>query len=50
MARAFFGGKAFEQWVKGREAESKLQGAIVDRLNGVIRGLNVVAKAASRGG
>jgi len=45
MAKAFFDGKPFSDWKRGREADAKLQAAIVNRLNEVIRGLGVVAKA-----
>lgn len=46
MAKAFFDGKPFADWKRAREADAKLQAAIVNRLNDVIRGLGTVAKAA----
>lgn len=48
LARKFFEGKPFEDWRKGREADSKMQAAIVNRLNDVIRAVGIVAKTASR--
>jgi hypothetical protein len=47
VAREFFDGKAFADWRKNREQELKLQAAIVDRLNGVIRACGHVAKAVA---
>jgi hypothetical protein len=46
-ATEFFNGKSFKDWQKGREAEMKMQSAIVNRLNEVIRGLGIVAKSRS---
>ena len=48
MARKFFDGKTFEDWRKGRESELKMQAAIVNRLNDVIRACGIVAKTVSR--
>jgi len=45
---AFFEGKAFADWKKGRESELKLQAAIVNRLNDVIRASGIVAKTIAR--
>lgn len=45
---AFFESKAFEEWKKARESEVKMQAAIVDRLNGVIRASGVLAKILGR--
>lgn len=42
----FLSGKAFEDFRKGKEAELKMQAAIVGRLNEVIRGLGIVAKVS----
>ncbi len=47
---AFFQSKSFKQWREGRDAEVKLQVGIAERLNSVIRGLNIVAKVAARKG
>jgi hypothetical protein len=41
---AFFDSKAFAGWKKVREQETKLQLAVIDRLDGVIRSLHAVAK------
>lgn len=43
----FFEGKAYAEWRKGREQEHKVQAAIGDRLNGVIRACGVIVKAIS---
>jgi len=48
MAEKFFDGKAFADWKKGKESESKLQAAIVNRLSDVIRASNIVAKTIAR--
>lgn len=48
VARQFFEGKPFENWHKGRESELKMQAAIVNRLNDVIRACGIVAKTISR--
>lgn len=45
---AFFNSKAFADWRRGREAENKLQAAIVERLNEVIRGTGIVAKTVAK--
>lgn len=47
VARRFFDGNTFEGWRKGREAESKMQAAIVSRLNDVIRACGIVAKTVA---
>jgi hypothetical protein len=39
--------KAFDNWKQGREAEIKIQVAIVNRLNDVIKSLGIVAKVAA---
>jgi hypothetical protein len=44
MASNIFESKAFENWKQGKESEAKTQGAIVGRLNEVIKGLGIVAK------
>jgi len=41
----FFESKPFSDWKKSRESENKIQVAIIDRLNGVIRSFGVFAKA-----
>jgi dimeric dUTPase (all-alpha-NTP-PPase superfamily) len=40
--------KSFDQWTKSKESEQKIQVAIINRLNDVIRGLGIVAKTISR--
>ena len=47
-AKRFCESKAFADWRKSRESESKVQVAIVDRLNGVIRSVGHLAKMLSR--
>ena len=44
-SREFFSSKAFAGWKKGKEHETKLQLAVIERLDGVIKGLNNLAKA-----
>jgi hypothetical protein len=44
LASALFESKSFDNWRKAREAEAKTQSAVVDRLNGVIRAIGVLAK------
>ncbi len=48
VAMKFFEGKPFNDWKKGRESELKMQAAIVNRLNDVIRASVIVAKTISR--
>lgn len=43
----FFEGRSYEMWKKSKEAEIKVQAAIGDRLNGVIRASGVIVKAIS---
>lgn len=43
-AQAFFDGKAFADWRKGRDEELKLQVGIAERLNGVIRACGAIVK------
>jgi len=40
----FFDGKAFSDWKKSREIELKTHGAIIERLNGITKGINILAK------
>lgn len=47
-ASAFLSSKTFDDWKKGREAEMKMQAAMIDRLNGVIRACNLVAKTVAK--
>jgi len=47
-AKRFCDSKAFADWRGAREAESKVQAAIVDRLNGVIRAVGSLSKSMSR--
>lgn len=44
-AKAFFESKPFDNWKKARDMDTKLQLAVIDRLNTVIEGLNVVARS-----
>ncbi|MCM1128952.1 MAG: hypothetical protein NC211_03610 [Alistipes senegalensis] len=48
IVRKFFDGKAFSDWKKGRESELKMQAAVVNRLNDVIRASVVVAKTVAK--
>lgn len=48
VAKRFFDGKAFDDWRRGREQEAKVQVAVVNRLNDVIRSLGVVAKTVAK--
>ncbi len=47
-AHAFFDSKTFTKWRENQEARSKIDVAVIDRLNGVMRGLNIVAKTIAR--
>lgn len=47
VAKDFFDGAPFEDWKKGREAELKIQSAIVGRLNSVIRSIGILAKISA---
>ena len=47
QAEQFIEGKAFSEWVKVKESEQKVQAALGDRLNGVIRACGVIVKAVS---
>jgi hypothetical protein len=44
----FFKSQAFENWKKSRENEQKIQIAIVNRLNEVIKACGVVAKTVAK--
>lgn len=44
----FFGGKAYSDWRRGREQEFKVQAAIVDRINGVIKACGSIVKAVGQ--
>ncbi|MCO7216879.1 hypothetical protein [Halomonas sp. OfavH-34-E] len=46
-AEAFFEGKAYAEWRKGKEQELKLQAAVNDRLNGVIRACGAIVKTVA---
>ena len=48
VIKDFFESKAFEDWKKNREAEGRMQSAIVDRLNEIIRGCGIIAKTVAR--
>lgn len=48
IAKRFFEGKAFDDWRRGREHEVKVQVAVVNRLNDVIRSLGVVTKTIAK--
>lgn len=45
MANDFFEAKAFSDWRKAKESEMKIQSAVVERLNTVVRAIGVVVKA-----
>lgn len=47
QAEEFIEGKAFNDWVKVKESEQKIQAALGERLNGVIRACGVIVKAVS---
>lgn len=47
QAEDFIEGKAFAEWAKVKESEQKLQVALGDRLNSVIRACGVIVKAVS---
>lgn len=44
----FFNSKAFQDWRKGEESRMKVQTAIVERLNEVIRGTGIVARTVAK--
>ncbi|PKF35561.1 hypothetical protein CW311_04535 [Acinetobacter proteolyticus] len=46
-AELFLEGKAFNDWVKVKESEQKLQASLGERLNGVIRACGMIVKAIS---
>lgn len=46
-ADAFFEGKAFADWRKGEEQKLKLQAAVNDRLNSVIRSCGGIIKTVA---
>ena len=48
IAQNFFKSKAFENWKKSRENEQKIQIAIVNRLNEVIKASGMVAKTIAK--
>lgn len=45
---AFFKSSAFDGWRKNREAEQKIQGALIGRMDGVIRAIGFLGQALSR--
>lgn len=47
IVREFFEGKPFADWRRNREQELKVQAAIVDRVNSVIRACGTIAKAVA---
>lgn len=47
-ASAFFQSRSFKAWRDNRDAQIKLDVAAVERLNSVIRGLNIVVKTIAR--
>lgn len=47
-AQRFVESKALSDWRGGKEAESKVQTAVVDRLNSVIRAIGALAKSLSQ--
>lgn len=46
-ATAFFEGKAYADWRKAKEQELKLQAALGDRLNGVIKACGAIVKTVA---
>ena len=44
-ANDFFSGKSFDNWKKVREGEARIQLAVIERLDGVIRSLGAIAKS-----
>lgn len=44
-AAEYFGSRAFENWKKQRESDTKLQIAIIDRLDVVVKAQNATIKA-----
>ena len=47
IVREFFEGKPYADWRKSREQELKLQAAVVDRVNGVIKACSTIAKVVA---
>ena len=47
-AGAFFDSKTFAKWRENEEAKNSMDAAVIDRLNGVMRGLGMVAKTKAR--
>src|SRR5450830_561341 len=41
----YFNSKAFTDWKKGKDAETKLQVAVIERLDGVIKSLHAIGKS-----
>lgn len=48
IAKRFFEGKPFEDWKKMREAETKLQAGIANRLNSVIMACGSIVKTIAK--
>ena len=46
--KAFFESNAFGIWKKNKEAENKMQGAMIERIDGVIRAIGSLGKMLSR--
>jgi hypothetical protein len=46
--RALFESKAYSDWIKARENRAKLQGAILDRIDNVIKAIGNLAKSLTR--
>lgn len=48
QVREFFESQAFKDWKKSEESRIKINVAVVNRLNEVIRGLDILAKGLRR--
>jgi hypothetical protein len=48
VATRIFESKSFENWKKGREGEIKIQSAIINRLDGVIKSVGILIKSGRR--
>ncbi|MBL8473802.1 MAG: hypothetical protein JNM98_18575 [Rhodocyclaceae bacterium] len=50
VAKMFFEGKPFQDWKNGKEGELKMQAAIVNRLNELIRATGIVVRTLAKAG
>lgn len=46
VASMFFESKAYKDFMKGKEAENKMQAEIIGRLNTVVKAINVLIKSS----